>query len=94
MMGYWVFYNLVKIGCNDILVILFVKDGKVMIVIVSWVKKDSDIKLQIDWEKLGIDVDKVRLMVFDIKGFQEGFGLLLKDKIKVFKDKGFIFILE
>ena len=73
---------------------IFVKDGKVMIAIASWAKKDSDIKLQIDWEKLGIDADKARLTAPDIKGFQEGFSLSPKDKIKVPKDKGFIFILE
>lgn len=94
MMGYWVSYNPVKTGRNDILATSFVKDGKVMIAIASWAKKDSDIKLQIDWEKLGIDADKARLTAPDIKGFQEGFGLSPKHKIKVPKDKGFIFILE
>ena len=93
-MGYWVSYNPVKTGRNDILATSFVKDGKVMIAIASWAKKDSDIKLQIDWEKLGIDADKARLTAPDNKGFQEGFGLSPKDKIKVPKDKGFIFILE
>ena len=94
MMGYWVSYNPVKTGRNDILATSFVKDGKVMIAIASWAKKDSDIKLQIDWEKLGIDADKARLTAPDIKGFQEGFSLSPKDKIKVPKDKGFIFILD
>lgn len=94
MMGYWVSYNPVKTGRNDVLATSFVKDGKVMISIASWAKKDSDIKLQIDWEKLGIDADKARLTAPDIKGFQEGFSLSPKDKIKVPKDKGFIFILE
>ena len=94
MMGYWVSYNPVKTGRNDILATSFVKDGKVMIAIASWAKKDSDIKLQIDWEKLGIDADKARLTAPDIKGFQEGFSLSPKDKIKVPKDKGFIFNLE
>ena len=94
MMGYWVSYNPVKTGRNDILATSFVKDGKVMIAIASWAKKDNDIKLQIDWEKLGIDADKARLTAPDIKGFQEGFSLSPKDKIKVPKDKGFIFILE
>lgn len=94
MMGYWVSYNPVKTGRNDVLATSFVKDGKVMIAIASWAKKDSDIKLQIDWEKLGIDADKARLTAPDIKGFQEGFSLSPKDKIKVPKDKGFIFILE
>ena len=94
MMGYWVSYNPVKTGRNDVLATSFVKDGKVMIAIASWAKKDSDIKLQIDWEKLGIDADKARLTAPDIKGFQEGFSLSPKDKIKLPKDKGFIFILE
>ena len=94
MMGYWVSYNPVKTGRNDVLATSFVKDGKVMISIASWAKKDSDIKLQIDWEKLGIDADKARLTAPDIKGFQEGFSLSPKDKIKLPKDKGFIFILE
>lgn len=94
MMGYWVSYNPVKTGRSDILATSFVKDGKVMIAIASWAKKDSEVKLQIDWEKLGIDPDKAKLTAPAIKGFQEGFTLSAKDKIKIPKDKGYIFILE
>ena len=94
MMGYWVSYNPVKTGRSDILGTSFVKDGKVMIAIASWAKKDSEVKLQIDWEKLGIDPDKAKLTAPAIKGFQEGFTLSAKDKIKIPKDKGYIFILE
>lgn len=94
MMGYWVSYNPVKTGRSDILATSFVKDGKVMIAIASWAKKDSEVKLQIDWEKLGIDPDKAKLTAPAIKGFQEGFTLSAKDKIKIPKDKGYIFILK
>ena len=38
-MGYWVSYNPVKTGRNDVLATSFVKDGKVMIAIASWAKK-------------------------------------------------------
>ena len=65
-----------------------------MIAIASWAKKDSEVKLQIDWEKLGIDPDKAKLTAPAIKGFQEGFTLSAKDKIKIPKVKGYIFILE
>ena len=93
-MGYWVSYNPVKTGRNDILATSFVKDGKVMIAIASWAKKDSDIKLQIDWEKLGIDADKARLTLLTSKVFRKDSACRQKIKIKVPKDKGFIFILE
>lgn len=94
MMGYWVSYNPIKTGRNDILTTTFVKEGKVMIAIASWADKDSDVTLQIDWSKLGIDPGRAKLTAPAIKGFQEGFVLSPKDKIRVPKDKGYLFILE
>lgn len=94
MMGYWVSYNPVKTNRSDILATSFVKDGKVMISLASWAPKDSEVTLQIDWEKLGIDPAKARLTAPAIKGFQENFTISPKEKIMVPKDKGFVFILE
>lgn len=94
MMGYWVSYNPIKTGRNDILATTFVKEGKVMIAIASWADKDSDVTLQIDWSKLGIDPSRAKLTAPAIKGFQEDFVLSPKDKIRVPKDKGYLFILE
>lgn len=65
-----------------------------MIAIASWADKDSDVTLQIDWSKLGIDPGRAKLTAPAIKGFQEGFVLSPKDKIRVPKDKGYLFILE
>lgn len=94
MMGYWVSYNPVKTNRSDILATSFVKDGRVMIALASWAKADSDVTLQIDWQQLGIDPAKAGLTAPTIAGFQEGFSLSPKNKIRVPKDKGFIFILE
>lgn len=94
MIGYWVSDNPVKTGRNDIPATTFVKNGKAMIAIASWAEKDSNVTLQIDWNKLGINPDNVQLSAPAIEGFQEYFSLSPKDKIKVPKNKGYIFILE
>lgn len=94
MMGYWVSYNPVKTGRPDILATSFVREGKTMIALASWAKKDTDITLRIDWEQLGLNPDKAKLTAPEIAGFQEGFTLSAQDKIRIPKDKGFIFILE
>lgn len=94
MIGYWVSYNPVKTGRPDILATSFVRDGKTMIALASWAKKDTDITLRIDWEQLGLNPDKAKLTAPEITGFQEGFTLSAQDKIRIPKDKGFIFILE
>ncbi|MEG1562591.1 MAG: DUF6067 family protein [Bacteroides sp.] len=94
MMGYWVSANPVKTGRKDVLATSFVKEGKVMIALASWTEKDSDVTLQIDWKKLGIDADKARLTAPAIQGFQEAFTRSPKEKIIVPKGKGYLFILE
>ncbi|MEG1659590.1 MAG: DUF6067 family protein [Bacteroides sp.] len=94
MMGYWVSANPVKTGRKDVLATSFVKEGKVMIALASWAEKDSDVTLQIDWKKLGIDADKARLTAPAIQGFQEAFTRSPKEKIIVPKGKGYLFILE
>lgn len=94
MIGYWVSYNPVKTSRSDVLATSFVREGKTMIALASWAKKDADITLQIDWEQLGIDPAKAKLTAPEITGFQNSFTLSPTDKIRIPKDKGYIFILE
>lgn len=94
MMGYWVSDNPVKTGRSDVLATSFVRDGKVMIALASWAKKEAEVTLQIDWKRLGIDRDKAVLTAPAIEGFQDGFSLSSQDKIKVPVGKGLLLILE
>ena len=94
MIGYWVTYNPVKTGRDDILATTFVRDGKTMIAIASWAKEDADVKLKIDYKKLGINPKKAMLTAPAIEDFQQAFTAKPDDTLKVPAGKGFLLILE
>lgn len=72
MVGYWVSSNPVKTNKKDILATTYIKDGKAMIAIASWAKKDCEVKLDIDWKKLGLNAQTAKLYAPEIPQFQPG----------------------
>lgn len=94
MIGYWVADNPVKTDNDAVKATSFVRDGKVMIAIASWATSDVDVKLNIDWERLGIDKSKARLHFPAMGDIQSERVAPADGVIRVEKDKGFLMILQ
>ena len=94
MVGYWVSSNPVKTNKKDILATAYVKDGKTMIAIASWAKKDSEVKLDIDWKKLGLNPQTTKLYAPEIPQFQAAADFDPNKPIRIPEGKGYLLILE
>jgi hypothetical protein len=94
MVGYWVSSCPVKTDNKDILATAYVKKDKVLISIASWAKERVNIRLQIDWNALGLNAKKARLSAPFIKDFQGLAVFKPTDRIPVEPGKGWLFILS
>ncbi|WP_231596007.1 glycoside hydrolase domain-containing protein [Sphingobacterium endophyticum] len=94
MIGYWSPNNPVKTDRADVLTTVFQKNGKTMVAIASWAPNDTDFKLKIDWEKLGLDPKKVKIRSPFIKDFQEEKTFDPQSSIAVKKNQGWLLIIE
>ncbi|NTV80105.1 MAG: hypothetical protein HGA24_01595, partial [Candidatus Aminicenantes bacterium] len=105
MIGWWVDANPVRTGSKDVLATSYVRrrsggKGKgapggdaVMIALASWSKEPVDVRLTIDWKKLGLDPKKALLRAPAIDKFQDAAEYKPGDPIRVQPGKGLLLIL-
>jgi hypothetical protein len=93
-LGYWNPECPVKTGRDDIMATVYKKQGKSMICLASWANEDVDIKLDIDWNSLGLDPSKIILTAPVIENMQESRTFKAGDKLPVKKSQGLILIAE
>jgi len=65
-----------------------------MIAIASWDTKKRDVKLTIDWKKLGIEKSTCTILIPAIKGFQEEKSLKTDEPITVNPAEGKIIMIK
>ena len=71
MMGFWEKNPFVTTNKKDVFVTSFVKNGKTLLSIGSWVNQPVDVKLAIDWKRLGLNPSRVTLNAPEIKDYQK-----------------------
>lgn len=94
MIGYWVPDAPVTTGRDDVLATTWVAKGKAMVAVASWAGSEVAIRLNIDWEALGIDPAGAMLTAPAIDEFQEARRFRPGDAIPVPPGKGWLLILE
>jgi hypothetical protein len=95
MIGWWVDANPVKTGNRDVLATSYVKRGSsVLIALASWAKEPVDVRLAIDWKKLGLGPQKAVLHAPAIDKFQDAAEFKPEDPIRVEPGKGLLLILS
>ena len=65
-----------------------------MIAIGSWAENEEKVKLEIDWESLGISPQQYRLYAPDIQNYQPATSFDPNETIPVKPGKGWLLILE
>jgi hypothetical protein len=106
MIGWWVDGNPVRTGNSGVLATSYVRrrsagKGKgatggdaVMIALASWSTEPVDVRLTIDWKKLGLDPKKTGLHAPAIDKFQDAAGFKPGDPIRVQPGKGWLLFLR
>ncbi len=93
MIGYWVPHCPVKTSNKDVIATVYLKDGKAMVALASWADEKTKIKLQINWDKLGISPENAKIYAPEIKDFQERAELNINDAITIDPGKGLLLII-
>jgi len=94
MIGYWSETCPVKTNNDKVLATVYKKNGSALISIASWADADVNIKLNIDWKKLGIDPASAKFTAPEMKNFQLSKTFSVNDEIPVSKGKGWLLILK
>ncbi len=93
MIGYWQKETPVHTSDPGVLATAYLKEDKILIAIASWNKDITEIKLNIDWKKIGWEPED-RILCPAIENFQPAKNLGLNDTIKVDPIKGYLLIIN
>ncbi len=94
MFGYWSPNCPVTTSNDHVLATVYKKNGSALVSIASWAANDTTVKLNIDWNKLGIDPSKATITAPEVKNFQPARSFLPGDEIPVEKGKGWLLIIK
>jgi len=94
MIGYWSENCPVKTNNDKVLATVYKKNGTALISIASWADADTNVKLIIDWKKLGINPSKATITAPEVLNFQPAKTFTTKDEIPVSKGKGWLLIVK
>ena len=94
MIGYWSSNCPVKTNNDKVLATVYKKNGAALVAIASWAEADTKVKLDIDWNKLGIDPAKATIAAPEAKNFQPGKTFQVNEEIPVEKGKGWLLIIR
>ncbi len=94
MIGYWVDDCPVKTGRPDILATVYKKKDKVLVALASWADGPARVELKIDWEALGMDPAKVKMIAPAVKDYQEETKFALGESFQVPAGKGYLIVIK
>jgi hypothetical protein len=94
MTGYWSASCPVKTNSPAIYASVYSKEGSAMIAVASWDKQPRDVRLIIDWERLGIEKSECTITIPYIKGFQEEMILKPDEPVNIKPSEGRIIIIK
>jgi hypothetical protein len=94
MKGYWEMDCPVRTNHPEIYATAYVKEGGTLISIASWCEKPVHVKLHFDWQALGLDSQKAKLIAPEIEGFQEHRTFKPTDFITIEPTKGWLLFLK
>jgi hypothetical protein len=92
MIGFWVECPPVETGREDVPATVYIKKGRALISIASWAKDPVEVRLDIDWKRLGIDPVKAKLTAPPIESFQDAAVFKPGDAISVRPGKGWLLV--
>ena len=71
MSGFWDDKPAVTTDRNDVYATAYIKKNKTLIAIGNWADKPVEVRLNIDWKRLGLDPSEINIVAPDIEGCQQ-----------------------
>jgi Family of unknown function (DUF6067) len=90
MIGYWVPDSPVKTDRADVLATVYQGKNHSLLAIASWAPTAVDVKLKINWQKLGIDPTHARVIAPAVRDFQEARDFGIDQPIPIVPGKGWL----
>lgn len=94
MIGCWVHDNPVRTGRADIPATVYMKADAALISLASWSKEDTAVRLDIDWQRLGLHPDRVVITAPAVAGLQAYQEFTAVDTIPVPANQGIFLLVE
>lgn len=94
MIGYWVGNCPVTTNNEKVLATVYKKPGKSLVSIASWADSDTEVKLNINWNALGINSQTAVIEAPFVKDFQQQRAFSPGDNIPIEKGKGWLLIIK
>lgn len=94
MYGWWMENPPVSTGRDDVLATAYVKNGKALIALASWAKDTVNVRLTLDWKRLGVNPSGAALIAHPIDKFQDAATFKPGDAIPVPPGKGWLWELR
>ncbi|MFQ5721002.1 MAG: glycoside hydrolase domain-containing protein [Candidatus Aminicenantales bacterium] len=94
MFGYWSPRCPLRTDHNDILVTAYVREKKVLVAIASWAQERQEVKLKIDWGKIGLSPEETIIEAPHIPNFQEKATFSPQDGIAIDPGKGWLLVIR
>ncbi len=95
MLGYWQDTCPVKTDNESVKATAYLHHGeRVAIAVASWAEKKVEVRIDLDWDAVGLDPDGVNVSVPAIDFFQEALAPVSLDSLPVEPDKGWIIVLN
>ncbi len=94
MLGYWRPDCPVRTDHPDVLATVYRRKGKSLIALASWAKEDTAVRLQVDWNALGIRPERCRIVAPALVHVQPSTRFSPDEPIPVPAGKGWLLIVE
>ncbi|WP_242132538.1 glycoside hydrolase domain-containing protein [Aestuariivivens marinum] len=94
MIGYWEKQPVVSTSNPAVKATAYVKEDKMLIAVASWAKEAVNVKLNIDWQAVGIDMSKVKVKAPKIENFQPEQLFSVDDDLTIDPTKGWLLVVE
>jgi len=94
MYGYWTPKCPIQTNHKDILATLYKNPERSMVAIASWADQKVSCRLKIDWEAIGLDATKAKIIAPPIKDFQESTSFGVNDAIPIEPGRGWLLFIQ
>jgi hypothetical protein len=92
--GYWDKNPVATTDHKNVIATGYIKDGKALIVIGSWLTEQVTVKLSIDWKRLGLNPSEVNITAPEIKDYQKERSFKVDELIPVEAQSDCILIIS